>query len=70
MSQDRIKSYLDRHQRQMVETLSRLVAIPTVNPPGQSYKPCVKSVFLTTRGFLPWPMDPVSSKFHTDRKNT
>jgi len=41
---DRIDSFLDRHEPEMVQTLSRLVAIPTVNPPGQSYKPCVDNL--------------------------
>jgi acetylornithine deacetylase/succinyl-diaminopimelate desuccinylase-like protein len=37
---DRIDSFLDRHEPEMVRTLSRLVAIPTVNPPGKAYSHC------------------------------
>jgi len=38
---DRIESFLNRNAPEMVRTLSRLVAIPTVNPPGRLYRRCV-----------------------------
>lgn len=41
MPRDRIESFLNRNEPEMVRTLSRLVAIPTVNPPGRLYRRCV-----------------------------
>ena len=41
MPRDRIESFLNRNAPEMVRTLSRLVAIPTVNPPGRLYRRCV-----------------------------
>lgn len=31
-------AYIDRHTSDLIETLRRLVAIPTVNPPGENYE--------------------------------
>ncbi len=41
MDQNRIKGFIDSSRRKMIENLSALVAIPTVNPPGKRYRRCV-----------------------------
>jgi succinyl-diaminopimelate desuccinylase len=41
MIDDSIRRFVEKHRVQMIDTLSDLVAIPTINPPGQSYKTCV-----------------------------
>jgi acetylornithine deacetylase/succinyl-diaminopimelate desuccinylase-like protein len=41
MIEERIKEKIDGYRQQVVETLCDLIAIPTVNPPGRSYRECV-----------------------------
>jgi acetylornithine deacetylase/succinyl-diaminopimelate desuccinylase family protein len=41
MAEIQIKSKLVHYRQQIIETLFDLISIPTVNPPGQSYKECV-----------------------------
>jgi len=41
MGEESISRFLADTRTQMIHTLSDLVAIPTVNPPGQAYKQCV-----------------------------
>jgi succinyl-diaminopimelate desuccinylase len=41
MVADSVSHFVTKYRPQMVDTLSELVAIPTINPPGQSYRRCV-----------------------------
>jgi len=41
MQRDAILSWLRQHQDEMASLLAELVAIPTENPPGKNYRPCV-----------------------------
>jgi succinyl-diaminopimelate desuccinylase len=37
----KLEKEVNKHRQQIVDMISELVAIPTVNPPGQAYKECV-----------------------------
>jgi succinyl-diaminopimelate desuccinylase len=39
--EEKIKEKIDGYRQQVVDTLCELIAIPTVNPPGKSYRECV-----------------------------
>jgi succinyl-diaminopimelate desuccinylase len=41
MAQDKIKRFVASCRQEMIENLSALVAVPTVNPPGKSYRKCI-----------------------------
>jgi succinyl-diaminopimelate desuccinylase len=54
MDHDKIKSFIGGFHQEMVDILSDLVAIPTVNPPGKSYRQCVDYL---TRLLKEWRID-------------
>ncbi|MFP4083149.1 MAG: M20/M25/M40 family metallo-hydrolase [Candidatus Aminicenantes bacterium] len=41
MAEKEIKERIQEYRAQILETLSELIAIPTVNPPGKFYRKCV-----------------------------
>ena len=62
MDQDKIKSFVESSRQEMTEVLSSLVAIPTINPPGKSYRQCVDYVSgLLSEWHIAHDVIPVSS---------
>ena len=43
-ARDKIKSFLESHRQEIIDNLSSLVAIPTINPPGECYRQCVEDL--------------------------
>ena len=35
---DKLKNYLERNKEYVIKLVSRLIEIPTVNPPGENYE--------------------------------
>ncbi len=54
MSHKEIRKEIEEHRSSLIDTLSDLVAIPTINPPGQSYRECVEYL---SRKLKDWDID-------------
>lgn len=62
MTQHKIKSFVKSCHRGMTEALSALVSIPSVNPPGKSYRQCVHYLSQQLKEWqIPHDVIPVSS---------
>lgn len=62
MDRHGIKSYVHGCRSEMLDILSALVAIPTINPPGKSYRRCVNYLSgLLKKWRIPHDVIPVSS---------
>ena len=48
---DRVLAAVDALADELVSFTADLIAIPTVNPPGESYEPCARHIGDTLRGF-------------------
>jgi acetylornithine deacetylase/succinyl-diaminopimelate desuccinylase-like protein len=54
MDRNKIRDFIDSSRREMIDNLSELVAVPTVNPPGKSYR---RRVDYLTKLLKEWRID-------------
>ena len=54
MSDKEIRKKIEEYRSSLIDMLSDIVAIPTINPPGQSYKECVEYL---SRKLKDWDID-------------